>query len=128
MKNFRDELKEIFNKDMWGVNETFEAIDELHEQYYETLKQSQTIQEKIEYSEVYATAYQLLATGSYLNFDGKGKIFSEIIYVNYPTEKDKDIFKNKCCNSKNDQDLFDLDPDKIEISVLKLKLQIVDKK
>ena len=125
MKNFRDELREIFNSDVFeDRNEEFEAIDELHDKYYETLKQSQMKEDKIEY----ATAYQLLARGQYKNFSGEGKYHSQIIHVNEPTDKDKEKFKKKCCESKSSKDLYDLDPNKTEIEVLKLKLQIVDKK
>ena len=66
--------------------------------------------------------FQLCAKGSYLNFDGKNKYYSKFVYVKPPSQLEIDNFIQRCCNNTHPNNLYDIDINTVEISVLNIEL------
>lgn len=64
--------------------------------------------------------YQLRAIGDYKVFQQRGTIYSENVYINKPTQKHIDDFKDVCCNSEGGLSFYDLQPETIEINIVEL--------
>lgn len=65
--------------------------------------------------------YQIAAKGQYKSFSsGHGKYYSKNIYLEKPNQEEIDSFLDRCCGNIPPNDLFDLDRNTVEISMVEL--------
>ncbi len=68
--------------------------------------------------------YQITITGALANFSEGKTYYSRNLYGHKPTEKEIDVFINKCCFSENGNiGVMDLDRDSIDIKINELILK-----